>query len=567
MNEYSTPMVYGDEKIKELTRKLADAESAIQDYFANQVDSIIDPVKGGLILLRQAQETLLEEARCLRLADILQGVKDSVIVTDLEGRITFWNEGASSIYGYLQEEMIGRKLEELYPDRNREKFRADMRDILRGNDRIEEWEGADKGGQAFWVDSRMSAMHDADGHVTGLIRVDKDITERKRLEEELRKVQKMEVIGTLAGGIAHDFNNVLGIIISNAELAFLESHDMARPHLEQIVQAALRGRDVVRQILTFARRDEQKQLSAKLAPLIQDTAKLLRASIPSSIEIKLNMKTDEDSIFAEPPQIQQVILNLCTNAAYAMKAKGGTLEITLQKASGNSGDLPELDIPNRDYLVISVSDTGMGMDETTRRRIFEPFFTTKLPGEGTGLGLSVVYGIVTAHGGAIRVFSEPGKGSTFKVFLPTAKAQPVLPRSEQDTKSQIPRGSERILFIDDEVGIVESIKNVLQSLGYKVTAVMDGIEALRLFSENPALFDLVITDQTMPKITGEVLAKDLLRQRNVPIILCTGYSDLISREKAKSMGIQEFMEKPFTIRDLAETIRRVLDEKRPGQTC
>ena len=333
-------------------------------------------------------------------------------------------------------------------------------------------------------------------------------------------------------------------------------------NLELILKSGLRGKDLVKQMLLFSRKSEKKQEIITLTPLIKETFKLLRSSIPTTIQMKLLLETESDAVSADPSQIQQVIMNLCTNAAYAMRGTTGSIDISLQGITFGSTDLPEADMQPGDYLVLSVKDTGSGMDEEVRKRIFEPFFTTKPVGEGTGLGLSVVYGIVKNHKGGITVYSEPGKGSIFKVYLPKVDTgASVAP----ETPKPIPRGNERILVVDDEEIIVNSVQNMLQHLGYKVTALMDSQEALKLFSEKPSEFDLVITDQTMPFMTGEDLGKELMRIRpDIPVILCTGYSDLISSEKATAMGFRGFIMKPFTVREGAELVRRVLDQKDPS---
>jgi CheY-like chemotaxis protein len=298
-----------------------------------------------------------------------------------------------------------------------------------------------------------------------------------------------------------------------------------------------------------------------LTPLIKETFKLLRSSLPTTIEMKLHLETESDAVFADPSQMQQVIMNLCTNAAYAMRGLTGSIDISLQGTTFGASDLPDPDMKPGEYLVLSVKDTGSGMDEEVRKRVFEPFFTTKPVGEGTGLGLSVVYGIVKEHGGNITVYSEPGKGSIFKVYLPKADTG-VSART--GTPGPIPKGNERILFVDDEEIIVKSVRNMLEYLGYKVTALMDSAEALRLFSDEPSQFDLVMTDQTMPFMPGEILGRELMRIRpDIPVILCTGYSDLISPEKATAMGFRGFIMKPFTVREGAELVRRVLDKKGP----
>jgi CheY-like chemotaxis protein len=376
----------------------------------------------------------------------------------------------------------------------------------------------------------------------------------------------MEAIGTLTGGIAHDFNNILATIVINSEMALfdLPGGSRVRTNVDLILKSGLRGKDLVRQMLLFSRKSEKKQEVLTLTPLIKETFKLLRSSIPTTLQMELHLKTESDSVSADPSQVQQVIMNLCTNAAYAMRGTTGSIDISLQGITFGSTDLPEADMQPGDYLVLSVKDTGSGMDQKVRRRIFEPFFTTKPVGEGTGLGLSVVYGIVKSHRGGITVYSEPGKGSVFKVYLPKVDTG-VAERAE--TPKPIPRGNERILLLDDEEMIVNSVLTMLQHLGYQVTALMDNREALKLFSEKPSEFDLVITDQTMPFMTGEDLGKELMRIRSdIPVILCTGYSDMISSEKATAMGFRGFIMKPFTVREGAELVRRVLDRKKPSNS-
>ena len=388
-----------------------------------------------------------------------------------------------------------------------------------------------------------------------------EVAGRKKAEQQLRQAQKMEAIGTLTGGIAHDLNNIFAPIIINSELALFDLPGGSRIHdnLDLIHKSGLRGKDLVRQLLLFSRQSEKKQELITLTSLVEETFKLLRASIPTTIEMNLRLETESDSLYADPSQIQQVIMNLCTNAAYAMRGKAGAIDLSLQSIIFDSNDLPEPDMQPGNYLVLSVKDTGCGMEEEVRKRIFEPFFSTKPSGEGTGLGLSVAYGISKNHKGNITVYSEPGKGSIFRVYLP--KVDTGLSVTAEIIKP-FPRGSERILFVDDEEFVVSSVRNMLQQLGYKVTTLTDSREALKLFLTDPSQFDLVMTDQTMPLMTGEDLGKEMMRIRSdIPVVLCTGYADFISSEKAAAMGFRGFIMKPFTVREGAELVRRVLDKK------
>jgi CheY-like chemotaxis protein len=328
--------------------------------------------------------------------------------------------------------------------------------------------------------------------------------------------------------------------------------------MEQVLKAGLRGRDLVRQILTFSRRGDQEKHALHLSPLIQETFKMLRSSLPTTIEMKLDLDENRDLAYADPSQIQQIIMNLGTNAFHAVGEKGGTLEVSLRAIPLDTRELlPEPDMVPGEYLVLSVRDTGHGMEDGVMKRIFEPFFTTKEKGKGTGLGLSVVYGIVKSHNGGIRVSSRPGQGSVFSVYLPARTGAEV--ERESVSWETLPTGTERILLVDDEEPIVELGKGVLRRLGYTVVAKRSGREALETFREDGP-FDLLITDQTMPEMTGVMLATELLKLRpDLPVILCTGYSESVSRETAQEVGIREFLMKPLSKRELARAVRRALE--------
>ena len=390
---------------------------------------------------------------------------------------------------------------------------------------------------------------------------DRKEEDKKKLKARLSQAQKMEAIGTLAGGIAHDFNNILAAIIGYAELAILEVPDgsKVKQDLMEIFKAGNRAKDLVQQILTFSRQSDMEKKPVRVSRIVKEALKFLRASLPTTIEIRENIEKDIGTIEADPTQIHQILMNLCTNAHHAMREEGGILEVTLTNVDMDAYTIRQYpDISSGPYVRLSVSDTGHGITPDVKERIFDPYFTTKGVGEGTGLGLAVVHGIVKDHAGAITVYSETGKGTTFHIFLP------VIEKAEEpkkETMGPLPTGHERILFIDDDPSLVEIGREILGKLGYDVVAKTSSIEALELFREQPDKFDLVITDMTMPNMTGDRLAAELMKIRpDIPTILCSGFSEKMSNEKADALGIKNFLMKPIVMKDLAKTIRKVLDE-------
>ncbi|MBI5578960.1 MAG: PAS domain S-box protein [Deltaproteobacteria bacterium] len=414
-------------------------------------------------------------------------------------------------------------------------------------------------GQEFWVQASAVSI-DWEGRPAQLNFV-RDITAQKKLEDQLVQAQKMEAIGSLAGGIAHDFNNILSVIIGNSEILDLTNavESSAKDSLSQIMAAAQRAKQLVKQILAFSRHTKQEKHIINLKPIVKETIEFLRSSLPAAIQLKYHLDPNSGQVLADTTQMQQVLMNLCTNASHAMETEGGVLEIDLRNVELAEEDVRfESEVEAGGYARLTVSDTGHGIDPTILSRIFEPYFTTKEQGKGTGLGLSVVHGIIKSYGGMIRVYSEMGKGTSFRVYVPLAGD---LAMSEAAPPGPLPTGDERILFVDDEPVLADISRRMLGRLGYRVEVRTSPVEALEAFRANPGKFDLVITDMNMPQMTGLKLARKLTEIRpGTAIILCTGFSDQANEERAQAMGIRAFLLKPMVMRDLAEAVRKALDE-------
>ncbi len=505
------------------------------------------------------------------LEKILSSLADAVFVVDPETRaITTCNPAVKNIFGYNQEELIGKNTEFLHVDRQMyEEFGSrlfpalDEKGVFRTDYRMRR-----KDGTVFHTENTVTEIVDDSGRRTGAVSVVRDITarvsaeqERDEMQSQLLQARKMESLGTLAGGIAHDFNNILMPITLNTELMLrnTDEHDKNYRYLKDILQAAKHGKDLVKQITTFSRQSEQKRKSVKIAPVIKEALKLLKASLPSTIQVVENIEDDSSGVvMADPTQIHQVLMNLCTNAAYSMRKRGGELDVELKSTDLNqSSASSHPDLRPGPYMRISVSDTGEGVAQENIERIFEPFFTTKERSEGTGMGLPAAHGIVKSHGGAITVSSDPCRGSSFNVFLPKIKE---VPAQEDSSSTEMPTGMERILLVDDEDAVLRSVENTLEGLGYEVVCTPRGDEALKLFEQQSEKFDLVVTDQTMPSMTGLELSRNLLRIRgDIPIILCTGFNEAVDKDKAREEGVREFLMKPFNTEEMARIIRRIIE--------
>ncbi|WP_413882085.1 ATP-binding protein, partial [Desulfobacula sp.] len=379
---------------------------------------------------------------------------------------------------------------------------------------------------------------------------------------KLQQAQKMESIGTLAGGIAHDFNNIMAIIVGNIELALddVPKWNSAYSSLEEIKKASLRAKNIVKQLLSFSRKTDQEMQPIQIVSVIKDALKFLRSTIPTTIDIVPDICVTDETILADPTQINQIIMNLCINASQAMEQTGGDINVTVAKVILENNSAKEYpDLKSGDHVKIIVSDTGPGIDPEIIDQIFDPYFTTKDVGKGSGMGLAVVHGIVKNHNGAISVNSRLGKGTKFIIFFPITTEKSMV---ERKTTKDIPGGNETILFVDDEISIVKMVKRMFERFGYKIETATTPEEALGKFSLNPDHFDLVITDMTMPQMTGVKLSEKLMDiRKDIPIIVCTGHSTLVDEEKAKELGLAAYVMKPINMQETAQTIRKILDKK------
>ncbi len=547
----------GHEEIAVQAMKAGAADYLIKDPYGHYL-KILDITVTNAMKARAAEQALREREEQFRLT--FESARDAIFWADPEsGLIIRCNRAAESLLERPREEIVGSSMISLHPPQHAAYYANKFREHVEKKGVMDQRaEVISKSGRVIPVE--ISGSLTTVGGKALIQEIFRDVTDRNKMERLLRQAHKMEALGTLAGGIAHDFNNILYVIIGFAELALedVPEHAPLRGNLTQILDAANRARDVVNQILAFSRMGDQERRLIEIGPFIKETLKFLRASVPTTIEIQSRLASDLGSVLFDPTYIHQILMNLFANAAHAMREKGGVLCVDVAPAHVGPGSperLPEVS-PGR-YVLLTVSDTGHGMSQEVVERIFEPYYTTKKPGEGTGLGLAVVHGIVTSEGGTITVESEPGSGSTFHVYLPVRDP---APNPEEESAEPVPTGHESLLLIDDDVAVLRMCRQMLESLGYDVTTRTCGTEALELFHVRHADFDLVLTDMTMPYMTGAQLAWEITRIRSdIPIILCTGFSDLLDQGGALPTGIAAVVRKPIHRSQLAQTIRHVLD--------
>ncbi|MBU0992364.1 MAG: response regulator [Proteobacteria bacterium] len=552
---------------REINIKGSDESGQLARSFLKMRDAIKEKMEDLAGKNKELNQELIErrkiEDELRQFERIVSTSKDLMTLVNTKYIFQAVNDAFLISYHKKQKDIVGHSIPEILGEEIfQEKIKPHLDRCLKGEENnLQGWFYFPEFGRKF-MDINHYPYVDKDGKVTGIVVNARDLTRLKNLEAQLIQAQKMQAIGTLAGGIAHDFNNILSAIIGYTELAQLDSPMLPKlnSHLAEVLKAAGRAKDLVYQILTFSRQDEIQKKPLNVGPILNEAMKMIRASIPATIDIRTHIGNETGIVLADSTQIHQIVINLCTNAAHAMREKGGILEVSLENEDVSKQILQKLTglLPGP-YLKLTVSDTGTGIEESVQERIFEPYYTTKEKGVGTGLGLAAVHGIIQNYGGKIDVQSQLGKGTSIQVYLPRTDLEEVKPKS---INKQLIKGDAKILLIDDEDALVNMGKHMLERLGYRVTIKTRSAEAFELFQSSPDQFDLVITDQTMPHMTGEELAIKMMRVRpDIPIILCTGFSERINEIQAKTLGIREFIMKPIDIQKLSKVIQNVLEKK------
>jgi len=509
---------------------------------------------------KKAEEALEASEERYRL--VFENSPLGIMQFDETGGIVDCNENCAQIFGATKTSLSGFNILKSMPDNpiHDTLIEALMKGYGQFEGKIQTLTGT--------KDIRMilGAITDKDGNVRGAVGIFEDISNQVKFESHLKQIQKMESIGNLAGGIAHDFNNLLFPIMGLSEMLLDDLPKGSNEHtcVAEILKAGKRGRELVKQILSFSRKSDSKKVPVQLQKIIKEALKLSRSAIPSSVKISSKIDHQCGLVEADPTQIHQIVMNLVTNAYHSIEDERGTIDVQLQEVVMDKDDILIESIAPGDYAKLTIADTGTGIDPEIKDKIFEPYFTTKEKGKGTGLGLSMVYGIIKDHHGDIQVYSEQGNGTIFSVYIPLLKK--ITGKQSDKTPETCSTGTERILLVDDEKSIAQMEKKLLERLGYSVTALTDSLQAIELFKTNPQDFDLIITDMAMPNMTGDQLARELIAVRpDISIIISTGFSERFNKKQAENLGIKAFLMKPVSRSEMAETVRNVLDCVKDGK--
>ncbi|MFH1963928.1 MAG: PAS domain S-box protein [Acidobacteriota bacterium] len=537
-------------------------------WFLNTTTGVVED--GKLLYLWGTHTDITEirraEEEIIKLSEAIAQLEEIVVITDSEGNIHYTNPAFEKVTGYPGGKFLGQKPSLLRSGKQDQKFYSGLwKTITKGKRWTGNLTNKRSNGSFFTTYSTISPVRNQEGEITNFVWISRDITEELSLKKSIEQAQRMEAVGTLAGGIAHDFNNILTSVLGFTELALndAEKGSVLEERLQAVYSAGGRARDLVKQILAFARKTDEVTKPIQVDAILKEALNFLRPTIPTTIEINQDINS-YSLIMGAPTQVHQIIMNLCTNAAQAMENDGGVLKVSLRDIRLASGFTKKhVALKPGDYLELKISDTGKGIPPGIIESIFEPYFTTKAPGEGTGMGLATVHGIVKKYSGEILVESKLNKGTEFTVYLPVCRKRVKTKRQKFEN---LPGGSENILVVDDEMQVAEITGLTLRRLGYNVTTLTSSMEALELFRSDPDAFDLVITDMTMPGLTGDNLTSKLLSIKpGLPVILCSGYAKKIAGKEAKIKGIRSFAYKPIPSADLANLVRGVLDGNQGSQ--
>jgi PAS domain S-box-containing protein len=553
--------IQGDQKIPNTFEcQMIDGQRQVRDAVA-QVQWIPQTSQAVASFLDITDIKRVEQDR-KKLAAVIEQSADSILITDMRGRIEYANQAFERLHGVERQNVVGDNIEAPFFSRQEHQFLKQMTYMVSGED---SWSGRirtqHQDNRTIITDTTILPIFDDRGRAVNLVCIKKDVTREVQLEKQLQHSQKMEAIGTLAGGIAHDFNNILGGILGFTELSIhmaSKTDERLQRNLRRILEGCERAKDLIHHILTFSRNNDEKNKPIEIQLVVKEALKLLRASIPATIEIRQHITAQHSVVYTTPTHIHQVIMNLCTNAAQAMGENGGELDVTLENIDlSPEACQSQHNVTPGPYVCLKVRDSGKGMDALTLNRIFEPYFTTKAPSGGTGLGLFVVHGIVKNMDGLILVESKLEKGSTFEIYLPRIIDQAKAPIPALNDP---PRGKEKILVVDDEAFILEIMRELLETLGYDVDIAESGNKAIELLHQHPNKYDLVITDQVMPKMTGMQLFKKINSLRpGMPVILCTGLTMQAKGDQPEAEKTPTILFKPIQYDQLATTVRQELD--------